>query len=54
MVNNCIYIDMLLVTLPTYISELLLSWWFLTLTTGVQGKKYGKYTVTVVVHTCRY
>lgn len=49
MVNNCIYIDMLLMTLPTYISEL-----FLMLVTGVHGKKYGKYTVTVVVHTCRH
>lgn len=54
MVNNCIHIDMLMVILPTYVSELFLMWQFLTLKTRVQGRKYSKYPVIVVMHTCRH
>lgn len=49
MVNNCIHIDMLTVILPSYVSELFLMWQFLRIKTRVQGKKFSKYTVIVVM-----
>lgn len=54
MVNNCIHIDVPMVILPTDVSELFLIWQFLTLKTRVQGRKYSKYAVIVVLHTCRH